>query len=99
MMFKTYDVALREINSTYNTTIIPYYNECIMQYAFLTINVPVVYIYSGQYDKLTGHKLCQRSCGAMDNASYYESEDCRFESYQDRQGFMWQGFKQATMAS
>ncbi len=34
--------------------------------------------------KVTGLALYQRSCGAMDNASDYESEDCRFESCQDR---------------
>ena len=62
-------------------------------------NVPVVYIQTGQYDKLTGHKLCQRSCGAVDNMSEFESEDCRFESCQDQQDFMWQGFRQASMAS
>ncbi len=31
--------------------------------------------------------LYQWSCGAMDNASDYESEDCRFESCQDRKFF------------
>jgi hypothetical protein len=31
--------------------------------------------------------MFKRSCGAMDNASDYESEDCRFESCQDR--FLW----------
>jgi hypothetical protein len=30
----------------------------------------------------------QSSCGAMDNASDYESEDCRFESCQDRFPFI-----------
>ncbi len=30
----------------------------------------------------------RRSCGAMDNASDYESEDCRFESCQDRYSFL-----------
>ncbi len=29
-------------------------------------------------------QACQRSCGAMDNASDYESQDCRFKSCQDR---------------
>ncbi len=29
-------------------------------------------------------QLCQRSCGAMDKASDYKSEDFRFESCQDR---------------
>ncbi len=38
----------------------------------------------------------KRSCGAMDSASDYESEDCRFESCQN---FMLQGFRQASMAS
>jgi hypothetical protein len=33
---------------------------------------------------VTGLGVYQRSCGAMDNASDYESEDCRFESCQDR---------------
>jgi hypothetical protein len=32
----------------------------------------------------------RRSCGAMDNASDYESEDCRFESCQDRCFLVWQ---------
>ncbi len=36
--------------------------------------------------------LYQRSCGAMDNASDYESEDCRFDSCQDRYLF-FQGMK------
>ncbi len=35
----------------------------------------------------------------MDKASDYESEDCRFKSCQDQQDFMWQGFRQANMAS
>ncbi len=35
----------------------------------------------------------------MDNASDYESEDCRFESCQDQKDFMWQGIRQASMAS
>jgi hypothetical protein len=36
--------------------------------------------------------LYQLSCGAMDNASDYESEVCRFESCQDRHHF-FQGMK------
>jgi hypothetical protein len=38
----------------------------------------------GSVTKMTGLYKYQRSCGAMDNASDYESEDCRFESCQDR---------------
>jgi hypothetical protein len=34
--------------------------------------------------KVTGPLLYQRSCGAMDNTSDYESKDCRFELCQDR---------------
>jgi hypothetical protein len=29
-------------------------------------------------------QLMQRSCGTMDKASDYKSEDCRFESCQDQ---------------
>ncbi len=39
----------------------------------------------GASGKVTGLTLYQRSCGAMDNASDYESEDCRFDACQDRQ--------------
>ncbi len=31
--------------------------------------------------------------------SEFELEDCRFESCQDQKDFMWQGFRQASMAS
>jgi hypothetical protein len=42
-----------------------------------------------QVYKMAGHRKYCGSCGAMDNASDYESEDCRFESCQDR-FYMWQ---------
>jgi hypothetical protein len=38
----------------------------------------------GELGKVTGLRVYQRSCGAMDNASDYESEDYRFESCQNR---------------
>ncbi len=37
--------------------------------------------------KVIAYYSLTRSCGAMDNASDYESEDCRFESCQDRYPF------------
>jgi hypothetical protein len=46
----------------------------------------------GALGKVSGLDVYQRFCGAMDNASDYESEDCRFESCQDRNVF-FQGMK------
>ncbi len=50
----------------------------------------------GALGKMTGLVFYRSSCGAMDNASDYESEACRFESFQDRKwrGQMEQGVAQ-----
>ena len=50
----------------------------------------VIYYFFGVYKfpllplSLTLSRISHRSCGAMDNASDYGSEDSRFESWQDR---------------